>query len=193
MAEFIGLEPGIMVNGQTVLSVIHGLGTYKIMARTILNAHGIANPAVDEWYLQQGWLDAFKEIDGKVGRAILFAIGKQIPNTADWPPTVQTIEDALSSIDVAYHINHQKNNQSMFDMNTGVMQDGIGHYSFKKIGEGKGIMTCDNPYPCEFDQGIIEATAEKFKPESSQNVKVLHDEAICRKNGTDQCLYHISW
>jgi hypothetical protein len=193
MVEYVAKESGIKVNGQTVLAVVNGLGAYKIMGKSILNSKGLANVEVDEWYSQQGWLDAFKEIDVKVGRATLLSIGKQIPETADWPPTVRTIEDALASIDIAYHINHMKNNKAMFDINTGVIQEGIGHYLFQKTGEGQGKVICDNPYPCEFDQGIIEATAEKFKPDSGKSITIRHDDVSCRKNGEDACIYHISW
>lgn len=193
MAEFVAFDPDVEVNGQTVLSVIDGLGAYKIMGRAMLNSHGITNPVPDQWYSQQAWLDAFKEIAGKVGRATLQSIGRQIPEHADWPPTVKTIEDALSSIDIAYHINHRKNGSVLFDLTTGAIQEGIGHYSFQKTGDRKGTMTCTNPYPCEFDYGIIEAAAEKFKPDAGVTVTVVHDESTCRKNGTDTCTYLVTW
>lgn len=192
MTEFIAFEPGVEVNGETVLSVVDGLGAFKIMGRAILNSKGITNPAAGGWYPQQAWLDAFKEIMAKVGRTTLEAIGKQIPDHAQWPPQIQTIEDALASIDIAYHINHRKNGKGLFDPGTGTMTEGIGHYAYQKTGERQGTMRCTNPYPCNFDLGIIEAVADKFKPAGS-SITIAHDPGGCRINGDDTCTYLISW
>ena len=55
-------------------------------------------------------------------------------------------------------------------------------------------MICKNPYPCDFDKGIIKAVAKKFKPKDSVNIIVEHDEsAPCRKKGADSCTYLVSW
>ena len=107
MAQFKAIVPGVEVCGAAVLSVVEGMDLSQTMALRILKAHGIENPKKDSWHSQQAWLDAFREISEKVGPATLRRIGTKIPETALWPPTVRTIEDAMASIDVAYHMNHR--------------------------------------------------------------------------------------
>jgi hypothetical protein len=72
------------------------------------------------------------------------------------------------------------------------MKEGIGHYNFKKIDDKTFEMICENPYPCDFDRGIIESMAKKFKPSNTINVSVIHDETKpCRKKGGDSCTYKV--
>ncbi len=180
MAQFKAFAPGVSVNGETVLSVVAGMGGFKAQALKILASKGIADPQPGQWYSQQAWLDSFKEISEKIGAKVLFEIGKKIPENAQWPPEIDNIEKALPSIDMAYHMNHK---------------DGeIGHYNFKQTGEKNGVMVCQNPYPCEFDRGIVTSVARKFKPASSAFVTVKHDDsAPCRSKGADSCTYQITW
>jgi hypothetical protein len=149
------------------------------MARRILKSHGIVDPTQETWHPQQAWLDAFREIAECVGPATLRRIGAKIPETALWPLFVRTVEDALGSIDMAYHMNHRGGE--------------IGHYAFTKSGPTVGIIVCGNPYPCEFDHGIVEATARKFAPPKVV-ASVRHDDsAPCRSQDGESCTYHVSW
>ena len=179
MAQFKAIVPGVEVCGAAVLSVVEGMDLSKTMALRILKTHGIENPKKDSWHSQQAWLDAFREISEKVGPATLRRIGTKIPETALWPPTVRTVEDALASIDVAYHMNHRGGE--------------IGHYAFQRTGVKSGQMVCGNPYPCEFDFGIVENTARMFAPKGTAT-SVRHDDSQpCRKKGADSCTYRITW
>lgn len=180
MAQFKAFASGVSVNGETVLSVVAGMGGFKAQALKILASHGIDDPQPGKWYPQQAWLDSFKEISESIGGKVLFEIGKKIPENAQWPPEVDSIEKALPSIDVAYHMNHKGGD--------------IGNYSFKQNDEKNGVMVCKNPYPCEFDRGIVTSVARKFKPAASPFVTVKHDDtAPCRAKGGDSCTYQISW
>ncbi|NLA26743.1 MAG: hypothetical protein GX878_05045 [Firmicutes bacterium] len=180
MAQFKAFAHGVSVNGETVLSVLDGMGGFKKKALQILSEKGIVDPQPGLWYPQQAWLDAFKEISDSIGKKTLFEIGKTVPNNAQWPQEIDSLEIALDSIDQAYHMNHK---------------DGeIGHYHFQKTGDNSGTMVCKNPYPCEFDFGIITAVARKFKPSPTTVVSVKHDDsANCRRKGDDSCTYLITW
>jgi len=192
MTQFVALDPSVEVNGQTILSVIEGMKS-KWIALDILKRSGIDDPKPGEWYSQQKWLNAFKEIAEKVGDLTLNMIGKKIPEKADWPPAVDNIHKALGSIDIAYHMNHRKKGVPLFNPQTGSMGEGIGHYKYESLGERKAKVTCDNPYPCSFDKGLIEAAANKFKPANTL-VRVDHDESVsCRKKGKSICAYTVSW
>ncbi len=178
MAEFLAFEPGVEVNGETVLAVVEGMGAFADFGRQILSENGIVDPSPGRWYPQQAWLDAFKAIAGKVGPATLKMIGMKIPNNAQWPPGITTVEEALASIDVAYHMNHRGGE--------------IGCYRFESTGPRSGTMYCRNPYPSDFDLGIILAVAGKFAPKWAVNV-VLDPNAPTRWKGGDSCTYIVTW
>jgi hypothetical protein len=194
MKKFKALAPGIEVNGQTVYSVVDGLGIHKKQAYEILSQNGIDDPQPDEWYSQQAWLDSFYEIALILEPEALFKIGRQIPEDADWPAQIKTIEDALASINVAYHMNHRLKGEILFDPRTGAMKEGIGHYGFELISPRCARMVCLNPYPCEFDQGIIDATAHKFRPAGSGPISIVHDDSqSCRAKDGTSCTYIVKW
>jgi hypothetical protein len=179
MAQFQAFSPQVKVNGQTVLSVIKGMGAFKESAAKILQRNGIPDPQPMGWYPQQAWLNAFREIAQTIGASTLHQIGLSIPGSAKFPPGVNTIEKALESLDVAYHLNHQGGE--------------IGHYQFSKTGPKQVVMTCRNPYPCEFDRGIILAIARQFQSAGTV-VRVQHDAAKpCRTKQGDSCTYLVSW
>lgn len=181
MAQFKAFDSKVQINGETVLSIVDGMGAFKTKAFDILSKNGINDAKPGEWYSQQGWLNSFKEISDKMGAATLFSIGCKIPENANFPPQINSFETAMHGIDMAYHMNH-KNGE-------------IGSYKFLGLtGAKEAKMICENPYPCDFDRGIIEAMAKRFKPEHSISVSVKHnDQASCRKKGADSCEYLISW
>ena len=179
MAQFKAIAPNVEVCGAAVLSVVEGMEEFHSTALEILAKHGIKNPTKESWYQQQDWLDAFRMISEKIGPATLKAIGNKIPQTALWPPDIKTIEEALASIDVAYHLNHRGGE--------------IGHYRFEKIRENSGRMFCDNPYPCVFDAGIIKSTAVRFSPDDMIVIVLHDDQKPCRQKGAESCTYLISW
>ncbi len=194
MAQFKAFAADVEVNGETVLSIVEGMGNSKEMALSILAKHGIANPQPGQWYAQQSWLDAFKTIAESIGENTLFAIGRKIPEKAQFPPAIDNIEKALAAIDIAYHMNHRIRGVTLFDPSNGSMKEGIGHYTYEKIDGKSARMLCKNPYPCDFDRGIIEAMGRRFKPKDSLFLTVAHDDSQpCRKKGSDTCTYHVSW
>lgn len=174
MAQFKTFAPGVEVNGETVISIIAG-SPIKSMALQILEKNGIVDPQPGKWYSQQAWLNAFEEIANKIGDATLTVIGKAIPKNAKFPPEINSVESALASIDVAYHMNHRNGE--------------IGTYGFEKTGEKTAKMICINPYPCAFDIGIITAIAKAF----DAGAVVKHDAGRCRKKGAEMCTYIVTW
>ncbi|HET6345883.1 MAG TPA: hypothetical protein VFH51_13185, partial [Myxococcota bacterium] len=144
----------------------------------------------EAWYSQAAWLKAFEGIASSIGVQVLFKIGKNVPKHAVFPPQVKDIHAALQSLDVAYHMNHRKGGHPMFNYNTGHMMEGIGHYKYEKRDKSKeALMVCENPYPCDFDRGVIQGLAERFEAQ----VKVAHDTGPCRKKGENSCRYVVTW
>lgn len=176
MAEFDAFDDDAEVNGHTVLSVLEGVPAgFEDRATAILADHGIENPQPGDWYPQQAWLDAFQEIDAQVGEATLTRIGERIPGTAQWPTSIDLVVTALDLIDDAYHMNHRNGE--------------IGSYDAEKIDNTTVHVTCRNPYPCSFDQGIIRAVAERVS--LRDNVLVTEISDTCRSDGGDECIYKV--
>jgi len=190
--QYRAFDPDIEVNGQTVLAVVAGMGAATWLAEKMLRDEGIDDPRPGEWYSQQAWLNAFKAVADKVGVLTLHKIGTSIPDNADWPPEIEDIHGALASIDVAYHLNHRKHGTILMDMGTKTMREGIGHYAYTRTDDGSGTMVCENPYPCDFDMGIVEATARKFHTPGAP-INVAHEGGSCRKKGDEACTYLVSW
>lgn len=194
MAQFKAFNQSVEVNGETVRSIVAGMGVFKDRALKFLGENGIVDPEPGKWYSQQAWLNAFKTISEATGEFTLFNIGKKIPENAQFPPEINDIFKALAAIDVAYHLNHRLNGEILFNPKTGEMKEGIGHYHFARETDRKIRLVCANPYPCDFDRGIIEAMATKFKPANTSVVIVKHDDTQpCRKKGDDSCTYLVSW
>ncbi len=179
MAQFKAFSEGVEVNGETVLSIVDGMGAMRFMAMQILKDVGIVDPKPGQWFPQQAWLDAFKKISESIGANTLLQIGQKIPENAQFPPQIDSIDKALAAIDVAYHMNHRKGE--------------IGSYGYASDGPNKATLVCSNPYPCDFDRGIINAMARRFAPKGV-TPKVVHDDtAACRRKGGESCTYHVSW
>jgi hypothetical protein len=196
--QFQPFEPDIEVNGQTVYSVVDGFRLFRRLASSILQQEGIGRMKSDGdlaldrsgWYSQAAWLRAFARIADEAGSGALFAIGRQIPDNAQFPPGVVDVPSAIQAIDVGYHLNHRKRGQVMFDPKTNTKLAGIGSYGCRAEGPRRIVSECNNPYPCDFDRGILLAMARRFELQA----QVEHDDTKpCRKQGRDSCTYVITW
>lgn len=191
MGQFLAFNPTAEVNGQTILSFVKGMPGYESTALKVLENFGIKDIKEDGWYPQQAWLNAFKEIANKIGTNTLRSIGTKIIESAEWPPSVNTVESALASIDIAYHMNHRVDGNVLFNPETGQMSEGIGHYHFEKVSDNEFKVTCENPYPCEFDKGLLKGAAEKFRSPSTKLEFKENVNSGCRNSGHTKCTYHV--
>lgn len=180
----------VKASSESLMAFVQGLGQYKDAALGILKEYGIDSPQPGQWYAMENVLKAYRQLEAKLGNAALFTIGEKILETAVFPPEMDTIEKGLAAIDIAYHMNHMKGNQVMFDTKTGKKIGGIGNYTFNLIREGEAEMICDNPYPTAFDEGIIFATAQRFNKAS-----IVHwlEERSTRTTGGGQDVYIVQW
>jgi hypothetical protein len=193
MVQFVAKNKDVEVNKQTVMSVVNAMENGADKRLAILNRNGIF-PEQKEWFKQQDWLNAFKEIAASLGDMNLFLIGKAIIENAKFPP-IKNLEEALRSIDVAYHMNHRLNNKAMFDPISKKMTEGIGNYTLTSFDAEKSeaIMVCDNPYPSKFDEGIITQIVRKFRPPGTRESIKLDINKESRLKGGESCTYIITW
>lgn len=185
MAQFIPFSPDVEVNGQTILSFLNAVSNNNFAQKAmidILKKYDLEEVQPNLWYSQKLWLNAFEEISNKCGKATLFIIGKAIPESAVFPPQINSLESALSAIDVAYNMNHQNGE--------------IGYYKLISFDQTNkiAVMECKNPYPSDFDRGIITTMVRRFTPSSSLKVQVELDPNFpTRLKGEDSCTYIVKW
>jgi hypothetical protein len=177
MPKYLAFDAQVEVKGAAILATLQGIDIDLVAP--VAEKYGLVDVQADKWYPQQAWLDTLKALDETQlgGTLNLVAVGMKIPDTADWPPEVDSFEAALFSIDTAYHMNHRNGE--------------IGHYKAERINDHQIDVTCDNPYPCFFDYGIVYAMARRFGPKGGYTV--THDEGSCRRKGDEACVYHVKW
>lgn len=196
--EFRAFEPGIELLGQSLDFMVAGFRIMPSVGLRILAKHGLVQRGPDgkpvfdreSWFPQQAGLDAFRAIYNEVGSFTIFEIGRQLGLKVYCPPEVKTLEDVLKFMDISYHLFHRKNGKVMYDTATGRMLEGIGHYSYERRGANEIAVVGRNPYPCDFDLGILTGDVERFAPTG----RVVHDDrSPCRKKGADACTYLITF
>jgi hypothetical protein len=157
MPQYEAFSQDAEVNGRSVRSIVEGVGqfssAYKERALEILDNHGLPEPEEGEWYSMQAYLDAFAELTDTVGPKTVWKIGSEIPNVVDWPPEVETVEEAMESLDDVYNMNHRGSD--------------LGYHDFEQTGDSNGVMTCQNHYPSSLDEGLLKCVAEKFSDDGA--------------------------
>lgn len=187
--------PGIEVGGVSIGAVIDAFQQYPSIVTKYLTQYGLGGKQgqIDRsaWYGLDKWLAVYNAIAKDVGVNSLYSIGKRVPENIELPPSVTDIRSVFGSLNIAYHLNHRKDGELMFDMATGKMLDGIGQVTCDFAeGEQRLTLKFENPYPCEFDRGLIHAFAMRFEAAA----RVAHDNgAPCRKKGASSCTYVVSW
>lgn len=176
MAQYVVFDENVEVRGLTIQATLEAMGQsgYEALAR-----HGIEDVQSDGWYSQVAYLNAFKEL-AEDGLLNMVAVGMGVPDLVEWPPEITTVEQALGALDAAYHMNHRGGD--------------IGSYEFVSTGEREGKVVCNNPYPSDFDYGLIYRIVQKFRPDEGRVMRVIRDEEMQnRTEGGEECVYYLKW
>jgi hypothetical protein len=168
------------VQGHAIMSVVSAMALIQHRALKLLADRGITPLEKDSWYPLARLLEVFKTIHTEIGPNTVKAVGRKIPENAQFPQNLTTLEDGFRSIDVAYRMSHRG-------------PGNIGGYHYTPTGDRTAKMICDNPYPCAMDEGLLEAIGLRFRPIDSLWVRVEHQPGGCRKKGAVSCTYHLSW
>ncbi len=171
--------PEVQQSGAAILAFVAELTDLQGVGLRVLARHGIVNPEAAKWYPFQGFIRSVREIASVSGPATLKAIGKRIPGAGHWPPGVDSLGRAIGSLDVAYHLN--------------VRGGEVGQYRGSMTGEHSAQVSCDNPFPCAFDLGILEGVLEKFLPPGSRPLVTHADPKTCRELDGASCTYLLTW
>lgn len=173
-----------LVNGPVCKAFLAAFGPYlkrgeQVLCKYFETVEISGDP--NAWYPLPAFMKAMDEFQHQFGQEFMRKVGQFIFSNAVFPPGIDSLEKGLGSVDTAYHMNHNF---------VGSAKDDVGHYLWKIEGSKRGIMICDNPYPCSFDLGIVETIAHQFDAKA----KILHDDKKpCRHTGGDSCTYIVEW
>jgi hypothetical protein len=174
MRVFEAPSPNAQARGAAIQSIVEGVpSVFEDKARRILAKNGIEEIAVDEWYSMQSYLDAYETVVDEVGDQTLQNIGATTPETAEWPPGVETPFEALSSIDDAYQLNHRGGD--------------VGHYEAERIDETTARVECHTPYHSRYEQALVKSTAALFAD------GLVSIREVDSSNGGARCTFEVSW
>lgn len=192
------VHSGIEVTGRCIPAALDAFGEFTVLAGQMLMANGVGRPDrggfiqkdLEGWYPLDGYLKTYQQIAEQLGPRMVRKLGAAKARHARFPPTLIDVTTAMQSMDVGFHMNHRQHGRLMFDPVTGIMLEGIGHYHCQQfLGQRRIHMRCDNPYPCAFDEGLLEAMARRFSP----GAILEHEAGLCRSKGSTSCTYAISW
>jgi hypothetical protein len=180
MQAFKASSPRDRVLGASVRAFVSALGFYGPRGLQILAENGIPDPQPSEWYPLQSYLDAQRAVYEKVGPNTLARIGRKLVQEATFPPQLDSIHDALSTLNDDYHLRHDGSD--------------VGGFRYERTGDRSCTVQVRNPYPCELDRNVVEELCRRFKPDQVPGVHVRHvDEQSCRKQGADACVLKVWW
>jgi len=181
MSVFVPFDEKVEVYSDAIFAMIKAFPVGEEKRHEILKNNGL-DLKENTWYSQQKFLSSLKDLSEETGREFLEKVGETIPEYAVFPDSIVDLENALKSLDTAYKMNHRNGE--------------IGYYkvtSFDAIHK-KAEMVCKNPYPSEFDLGLIKTLVYKFLPKNSFFYNVQLDKSKeTRQNGADSCTYIITW
>ncbi|WP_239576521.1 hypothetical protein [Archangium primigenium] len=179
---------GIRASAVEVLSlnIQSLLGTYNVLngeVQRILASHGIEleSDSSRRWYPLEAIIRSLEDIRERIGTHTLRAFGSQVPRMAILPPQVDTFEQILPLLNDAYRRNHRG-------------EGDIGGYHYQPLKKNSGRLRSDNPYPCEFDQGLLDGFHARLPPRSSAfQLRIVHAPEGCRSRGAEACTYVLTW
>lgn len=186
MAEFSSYEPGrVEVVGEVIQSFVLAFPEdIRDVGMAALAKHGISELESGRFYMAQPFLNAMRDVAERISRNMMTRIGEQISLRVELPPAWSSLEAALGGLDQGYHSKYRGGE--------------IGHWKYEHQGQvnglTRGLMISSNHYCCEFDRGVLEGFAKRFRPTGITDAVVRHDDSHpCRKHGGDTCAYVITW
>lgn len=191
--SLVGIEAGL--TGIKVLEA--GFKRFPGVLQKILIEKGIVEPGADparltgeRWFPLESWLAVLEVIYKEIGPSAMMEIGARIMENPHFPPGIRDIPAALDALDIVVHRSHRKLGRAMYDVATGEMTEGIGHFRVRHVpGQSKAEVTSDTPYACYADFSIVSGVAHRFDPKAM----VVHAEGECRTSGGNACRYVVTW
>lgn len=181
MKEFDFSDPRAFILPSGMGPYLSSFGAYRSRGEQVVMRHlGIdkLDMGPGNRYSLAKFVAAMRELQDQFGPSFMRKMGTLILSTAVFPPELDSVEKLLASVGQAYLMNHDSGGVD------------IGHYRWVATGPRRGTMTCDNPYACATDMGLMESILARF---ALTGGSVSHAEGPCRHHGGDACSYHVEW
>ena len=175
MAQFVSYYPDVIVQGAWMLALLGVLGE---PAGMLAARAGLLGIQPDQWYPQQPFLDALREVCA-LAPAGLYDAGQRLGDRLTFPPEVHTVAAALLALEDRYQFHHRNDDRSHWRVTV----------------EGRRALTCvsSTPYPSDVEYGIVGALVRRYHP-AGLHCRVVHDlSEPTRKAGADSCTYRVRW
>lgn len=152
---YVAANPQVEASGASILSVIASAGS---SLKPLLEKYGLNDVKPDAWYPQQLWLNFFRDLaEGGGSMSDLVSIGMRIPETANFPPQINSVESALQMLNGAYHMNNRNDPVE-------------NRWEYNKIAEGEYHITCRTPVPRDFEYGVVYGLVRRFCPKGQHYI-----------------------
>lgn len=168
----------VEVDRQSIACVADGVDALpeaaQSAARTALTARDLTGPEGDTWTPIEPLLTAIDAVATAAGRGAVRELGRQYARGVVAPVDTASVPEALVALDARYRRHHRGE---------------AGGYSFRRIGDSDGRVECDTPYPCPFDQGVVEGAATAH----TDGFVHISEVGTCRDTGGPRCTYDLRW
>lgn len=170
-------EDLVAVQGEYVLAVVET----TVVGRQILARNGVSAGALDAWYPRMLLVEALREMESAGLAARVRACGVQAAlklRTRAEEQRVASLGQFLALQGDHYLAMHRGEQPSTVTATVEPNEDG-----------GRAIVTCRDPYPCDFWVGWFEGLGASF----GQALKIAHRGGACKSTGKAECVYRLSW
>jgi len=168
-AEVRAVNAGAIIDA---FKLVPGFGE-KLVARHRFDVTAMSSP--DQFVPLQWWLDALKEVQTRLGTAIVREVGAGIVENAHFPSQYMSAEDVLLGLDDIYHLNHRGE---------------VGHYVTSRTADGGVVVRCETPYPRHLEWGLIEGIC---RHKAMTQRKFAVDFEPGRLDGDVTCTVTVRW
>lgn len=175
---FRASSPNDQILGASIQAFVEALGLSRRRGLIVLSEQGITEVDPATWYPWQAYLNAQRFIYERVGPHTVGRIGRKLVEGSTFPPTIDGIHAALSTLDGDYRLRHRGRD--------------VGSFQYERTDDRAGRITIRNPYPCELDRNVVEALCQRFRPADALMVQVRHQEG-CRNQAAEACVLEVGW
>jgi hypothetical protein len=192
------IQPHIEIMGHILNSMLDGFGAFRSLAQRKITSAGIVTQTTangdlmvdpNSWLSLRRVIGALEEIGREIGGDVLARCGKAVIGNAVFPPTINSAESCLESIQISYRMNHRSRGVSYLELDERSATQEIGDYSSQMLAPRRFRVVSRAVYPCQFDQGLLLGLVQKFE----RQARITHDDGSCRRRGGEACAYLISW
>lgn len=175
-------NPNTKMKGGIVAAILESLNynEYKDIVDPVLQSYMFNPNEPDRLYPAQALLDVYKIMEEHPNAMFNFvAIGKQVAESLEFPPSVTSIPEAIATLNSNYKTMLVDFDESEF-------------YNVKVIEQRRLQIRDNNPYPHDMVFGYIYTLVNRFLPEGTvASIKRIYDNPD--NPNTGGATYDVTW